>query len=229
MCVCKIQPFFREKLQNPEGPLNFFLEKVQGSSMLKYSLNRGSVRRLFRLDRAFGSRVTLEHAKQLPTQWSEMSNNDLLRWCGPDGILGANEERVARHVMAADDLSWEEVQPIIWEMRKFLGTERKAFLYNMPYRIGLGTAVGGGIVSVPLIFHKGSVLAFNEACVSMEVPPPSDLDTILEIGSWSWNWMEPVLGTASFLILCAQFARNQMLNLHLRPYTNWYKIHTYFL
>mmetsp|Transcript_62481 Transcript_62481/g.167580 ORF Transcript_62481/g.167580 Transcript_62481/m.167580 type:complete len:81 (+) Transcript_62481:642-884(+) len=32
--------------------------------------------------------------------------------------------------------------------------------------------------------------------------------------------MEPILGQASFFLLCLQFARNQMINLNWRPYTD---------
>ena len=41
----------------------------------------------------------------------------------------------------------------------------------------------------------------------------------LEVGSWTWGWNEPVLGTVSFVLLAFQFARNQMVNLGTRPYT----------
>ncbi|GMI58788.1 hypothetical protein TeGR_g3075, partial [Tetraparma gracilis] len=43
------------------------------------------------------------------------------------------------------------------------------------------------------------------------------------IGSWSWNWMEPPLGQISFFLLALQFARAQLDNLGIRPYTAWMK------
>lgn len=39
------------------------------------------------------------------------------------------------------------------------------------------------------------------------------------VGSWAWNWMEPPLGQISFFLLCLQFARSQIANLGVRPYT----------
>jgi len=45
----------------------------------------------------------------------------------------------------------------------------------------------------------------------------------LEVGSFAWNWMEPPLGTISFFLLCMQYARSQMENLGVKPYTAWYK------
>mmetsp|Transcript_1317 Transcript_1317/g.2372 ORF Transcript_1317/g.2372 Transcript_1317/m.2372 type:complete len:363 (+) Transcript_1317:114-1202(+) len=38
-------------------------------------------------------------------------------------------------------------------------------------------------------------------------------------GSWAWNWMEPPLGQISFFLLCLQFARAQIANMGVRPYT----------
>ena len=42
---------------------------------------------------------------------------------------------------------------------------------------------------------------------------PLEADTWLEVGSWSWNWMEPPLGTISFFLLCVQFAREQRMSI----------------
>ena len=48
-----------------------------------------------------------------------------------------------------------------------------------------------------------------------------DLETWLEVGSWSWNWMEPVLGQISFALLVMAYIRNQMLSLGYQPYRNF--------
>lgn len=40
-------------------------------------------------------------------------------------------------------------------------------------------------------------------------------------GSWSWAWMEPLIGQASFMLLTMQFARSQLTNMGLKPYSNW--------
>ena len=57
--------------------------------------------------------------------------------------------------------------------------------------------------------------------VTTEIPPDEDLETWLEVGAWSWNWMEPWTGTISFQLLALQFMRLQMLNVGYRPYTGW--------
>lgn len=37
-----------------------------------------------------------------------------------------------------------------------------------------------------------------------------DLETWLEVGAWTWNWMEPPLGTITFVLLCIQLSRSHM-------------------
>jgi len=74
-----------------------------------------------------------------------------------------------------------------------------------------------------MIFHLETVDLFNNLYVTSDRPEPKDLETPLEVGSWAWNWMEPPLGQISFFLLCMQYARAQMENLGLKPYTKWYK------
>ena len=37
-----------------------------------------------------------------------------------------------------------------------------------------------------------------------------DLETILEVGTWSFTWMGPPLDQLSFLLLCLAYSRNQV-------------------
>ena len=82
--------------------------------------------------------------------------------------------------MATDDITWEEahkpLEKIIASNRHLLG------LYTLPYKIGIITAVMSGLVSFPLIFHYDSVLWFNEAYVTCDLPEAKDLETPLEVG-----------------------------------------------
>lgn len=72
-----------------------------------------------------------------------------------------------------------------------------------------------------MVFDLETVLNFNEWAVTTDVPDDEDLETPLEVGAWAWNWMEPPLGTASFFLLCMQYARNQLQNLDAKPFTAW--------
>ena len=97
------------------------------------------------------------------------------------------------------------------------------FMYTLPYKIGVLSAVVAGVVSLPMCFEINTVMWFNEMYVTSDVPEAKDLETPLEVGSWAWNWMEPPLGQISFFLLCMQFARNQMQNLDMKPYTEFIK------
>ena len=59
-------------------------------------------------------------------------------------------------------------------------------------------------------------------CVCADVPEAKDLETWLEVGGFAWNWMEPPLGTISFVLLCMQFARSQLQNLGIFIYLCMY-------
>ena len=72
-----------------------------------------------------------------------------------------------------------------------------------------------------MVFDLDTALWFNENYVTTEVASPEDLETWLEVGAWSWSWMEPWTGTISFQLLALQFMRLQMLNVGFRPYTGW--------
>ena len=75
----------------------------------------------------------------------------------------------------------------------------------------LGVSVSvAGLVTVPMVFGHDTALWFNEHCVGFVPPPESELQDWLEVGAWTWGWMEPPLGTISFLILCFQWSREQL-------------------
>ena len=81
-------------------------------------------------------------------------------------------------------------------------------MINLPYNIGIAAGVGGGLYSFPMVFDLSTAKWFNKHYVTTDIPPPEDLETMYEVGNWTWNWMEPPLGTISFFILCMQMARN---------------------
>jgi hypothetical protein len=94
---------------------------------------------------------------------------------------------------------------------------------KLPYELGIITAQIGGWVSLPLVFSYAVAKPFNEYLVTSPAPDPEDVQTLLEIGSWTWGWMEPPLGTISFFLLCMQFVREQRVNLGHKPWTDYYK------
>lgn len=123
--------------------------------------------------------------------------------------------------MAVDGISWDDAQKIFHEM--CTSNREGAFLITLPYKVGIATALTGAFASIPLCFDLTTVAWFNENFVTTDRPPAEDLETFLEVGSWAWGWMEPPLGQISFFLLALQFARAQMENLGIRPYTGMMK------
>ena len=80
-----------------------------------------------------------------------------------------------------------------------------------------------GFATFPLCFDLPLALWFNDRFVTTDVAEPKDLETWLEVGSWTWNWMEPPLGQLSFFLLCLQFSRAQMEKIGFKPYTQYLK------
>ncbi len=123
--------------------------------------------------------------------------------------------------MSVDTIEYEEAEKVV----KKISAENKRGMTseNLPYHAGFAVSVIGGIISFPMIFDINTVHWFNDNFVTADVPEPKDLETFLEVGSFSWAWMEPIIGQVSFVLLAAQFARNQALNLGIRPYGDWMK------
>lgn len=154
----------------------------------------------------------------MPRNYDEMPN-DVLLSMAVMGDQEAREERLIREIMAVDNVSWEDAQP---QFLNIVDRNRAGlFLISLPYKVGIFTAVTAGIGSVPMVFDYNLVLMFNELFVTADVPEAKDLETWLEVGGFAWNWMEPPLGTISFVLLCMQFARSQLQNLGAKPYTGW--------
>ncbi|CAE8589107.1 unnamed protein product [Polarella glacialis] len=160
---------------------------------------------------------TLDEVRKMPTCFFELPSETLFLMA-ESGSYQACEERLIRDVMRVDGVEWPEANKVVHKMAaandKMLG---KTIL---PHKLGISTAVVSGIVSIPLIFHLPTVELFNRHFVTSDVPEPKDLETFWEIGAWSWNWMEPVLGTASFVLLTMQFTRNLMVSIDMQPWTS---------
>mmetsp|Transcript_6211 Transcript_6211/g.13402 ORF Transcript_6211/g.13402 Transcript_6211/m.13402 type:complete len:276 (+) Transcript_6211:103-930(+) len=133
----------------------------------------------------------------------------------------AREEVLRRHIMDVDNVPYADA------CRTFATIEvinkKGHYLVALPYKIGIFSATFVGIAAIPMVFHLPTIEWFNVWAVTTDVPEMKDLETPLEVSIWSWNWMEPPLGLASFVLLCMQYVRGQMLNLGMKPYTGWIK------
>lgn len=161
---------------------------------------------------------SLAYAKAMPKGFSAMRHEQILQLCAEKN-QGALREALIRNIMSVDDVEYDAA---VEKFNEISRVNRSTMLISfLPYKIGLVGAVTGGVVSMPMVFHKETVEWFNENYVTAEVPEPDDIGTWLEVGSWAWAWMEPVIGQASFALLVAQLARSQMINLGIKPYGNF--------
>ena len=78
----------------------------------------------------------------------------------------------------------------------------------MPYYAGIYSSLLMGFGSSLLIYDLNTVQWFNSIYVTSDVPPLEEIKNAFMVSSWSWNWMEPILGQLSFFLLTMQFARN---------------------
>jgi len=166
-----------------------------------------------------GRKPTLADADAMPRSIYEYSNNMLLE-LAVRGDPDACEERMRREIMFVHKCSWDEAAPYLKELK--YESRRLFFLTKLPYRFGIVASLSAAVATFPLCFSRSTTLWFNDKFVTTDVAEPKDLETWLEVGSWSWNWMEPPLGQMSFVLLCCAFARNQMMNIGIKPYTDWW-------
>jgi len=153
---------------------------------------------------------------------SELSNETLVI-LAEQGSHEACRERLIRNVMCVDNIEWLEAKSVVDKMKK--DNEKVLPLIKMPYRVAILGAAVTGFGCIPMVFDRTTAIWFNKYFVTTEVPDPGDIQTVLEVGSWTWNWMEPPLGVGSFMLLSMQVIRAQMLNMDLKPYTAW--VHSY--
>jgi len=196
-------------------------EQQQQASAMAINGNMGSVhfgRRFLHVRRAprrgpIGGRQSrylratkpsMEIAAAMPLTVQQMANSELIT-LGALGNSDAVKEILKRHIMDVDKVSYETANEKFEEIA--LTNRKGMWMLSLPYKIGITLALGGAIISVPMVFDLTTVTWFNEHYVTADVPEPQDLETPLEVGSWAWNWMEPVLGHISFVLLCLQYSR----------------------
>lgn len=145
----------------------------------------GSLRRMSTIT---GGKPSLTMAKAMPREYFEMPN-DVLMSLAANNDPEAHRERLSREIMALDDVDWDTAQVQLAKMAN--ANKAGMFTATLPYKVGILSALTAGIASIPLCFHLPTALWFNTHYVTTEVAAPEDLETWLEVGSWTWNWMEP--------------------------------------
>lgn len=164
---------------------------------------------------------TLEMARAMPNRMCELSN-DTLVVLAQQGHHSACGERLVRNVMAVDGVEYDIALQTTQKIRE----ESNSVLWfaTLPHQIGIAVAGGAAVASFPMVFHLPTVRLCN-LWVTTDEPEKADLETVWEVGAWAWNWMEPPLGTASFVLLALQFMRAQALNMDVHPYSDRVRVH----
>jgi len=147
---------------------------------------------------------TLEIAKAMPISYREMDNTSLTT-LGAMGKHKAREEILKRHIMAVDDVSYRQACEIFARIDAM--NHESMYLLGLPFQTGVAVSFIAGFASIPLVFHLPTVEYFNSHFVLSSPPPPQELQTPLEVSIWSWDWMEPTLGTCTFVLLCMEYIR----------------------
>jgi hypothetical protein len=160
---------------------------------------------------------TLEDAKAMPRHISDLTGDQLYVLSEGSGHMAATRERLRRDIMVVDQVDYVATKTRLMEMSAMVASNHA--LFKAPYQLGIISAIIGGWASLPLVFYYPSASLFNDLFVTCDPPEVGDADTWLEVGAWSWNWMEPPLGTISFFLLCMQFAREQRVNIGTQPFT----------
>eukprot|EP00326_Haptolina_ericina_P017673 CAMPEP_0181181408 /NCGR_PEP_ID=MMETSP1096-20121128/7323_1 /TAXON_ID=156174 ORGANISM="Chrysochromulina ericina, Strain CCMP281" /NCGR_SAMPLE_ID=MMETSP1096 /ASSEMBLY_ACC=CAM_ASM_000453 /LENGTH=198 /DNA_ID=CAMNT_0023269913 /DNA_START=59 /DNA_END=656 /DNA_ORIENTATION=+ len=153
-------------------------------------------------------RPSIEECQSQPRAPCEMSNEALLI-LSANGDVGARTERLIREIMAVDEVAWTEAA------RRVKHDILPRCTTNFEMMMGFA-----GYTSMMLLrlAYKETALWFNTRFVTADVPEPKDLETWLEVGTWTWGWMEPPLGTFSFAILCVQLGTQSLGPQYQRPF-----------
>lgn len=139
-------------------------------------------------------------------RWPHEMTNETLVLMAAHGDHGARTERLIREVMVVDALEWPAAAAKAAGMAvTHHGGHTSLVVVKRISAVGIGAA---GLCTIPMVFGHDTALWFNEAFVGFVPPPETELADFLEVGAWTWSWMEPPLGTISFLILCLQSFRD---------------------
>ena len=154
-----------------------------------------------------------------PRRFSEYDDGTLVIMAA-QGVHGAFKERMLREVMRADGVEYGEAYAVLGELNR--ANEQMTWLFKLPYQVGIASTLVFGLAAVPCVFHRETALWFCEAFVGEEIPKdPEVLDTMFKVGTWTWQWMEPAIGTASFVLLAFQLIRSHMQKIDLKPFGSY--------
>lgn len=153
-----------------------------------------------------------------PTHVSEMGHLTLAH-LALQRNHSAHRERLLREIMSTDKVSWDEAHKVLFEMDRV--KERYYWAYTMPYRIGITASFFFGIGSFLFVFYHPVAHWYGTKIAGEDLPDGKEdiYDmTMNQVGTWTWGWMEPMIGTATFVLLCAQFMKANIIKLNMKSW-----------
>lgn len=211
----------REELESLTHEFDNLAEKLKKESIVgspdrvqrKAVSGRGAQSRM-----AF--RPSIEYAERQPTHVCELNHNSLASLAMQQDH-SAHRERLLREAMSVDRLTWGQAHEVLNSFDQY--NERYYWFETLPYRIGITLAFLCGSMSYALVFCAPLAEWYGVNVVGEELPEGiesiNDM-TVNQVGTWTWGWMEPMIGTASFVLLCAQFTRAQASKMHMKTYSD---------
>jgi len=186
-----------------------------------------SHRNLIELDAAQNGGVSCRHSFRptldmvaIQVNHTCQLDSDTLTGLAIQGDIFARRERLLREIMLVDKCTWDDAHERLIEMD--VVNEEFYWFQTLPYRLGFSLAVAGGLASCVLVFSKTCSLPYARGVAGEDLPEGvQDISemTYNQVGTWTWAWMEPMIGTASFLLLCMQFCRAQSVKMQMATYT----------
>jgi len=162
------------------------------------------------------NKPTIATAKAQKSELWELDNDILLLLSRDPEAHAVHQERLIRDIMATDEVPYDNASAVMKAM--FVSNQLNP-VWTLPYDVTLIVFGCSAFVCCPLVFEFDSAKMFADffsATLQSEDIP--DVHSALNVGGWTWTWMEPIIGTASFSILCLQLARTTMKKLEFRPY-----------
>merc|ERR1719384_147128 len=163
-------------------------------------------------------RPSLGYAEKQPTHVCELSHQSLAELSMLDNHT-AQRERLLREIMAVRGISWGEAHVELEKLDNY--NEQFYWLESLPYRIGITGSIFIGVLGTLMVFNAPIAEWYAGAVAGEELPEGvKDIQelTTNQVGTWTWSWMEPMIGTASFILLCCQFGRAQAHKMNMKTY-----------
>lgn len=160
-------------------------------------------------------RPTIDEVRASPRFVYEYSNEMLFYAARDTDAHDIHQERLIREIMIVDEIEYDEAAEVMRHMFRY-NNELSKYLM-IPFHAGLAFCAVSAVGCVPLVFNYTAATNFADLIAASPEEPISPDTAFSDIGTWTWAWMEPIIGTASFSILCLQLLRSAMINLAYRP------------